>query len=216
MRRTQPPAVTPSPVQTQALQLTDQQLKQQQQALQGVQGTVGQAQGTIAAAQRPLTAITTPDATGQTPLRRALSASLNASTSQAYNNAVRNSRLAGLRAGLQNQPAGTVGAEQQIRAEEASKLGQIPSQVEQQAAPLELQAAGQTGQLAGLQNELAGTELGVARTYTPSTYFNTGASMEAQRQQALNQDYLEQQRRNAALWAGLAKAGLSFIPGQYA
>lgn len=215
MRRTPSPAATPSPVQTSALDIAAQQRKAQAGALAGVQGTVGQAKGTLASTAPALSRYTTPDATGQTPLRRSLQTSLTSSTTGAYNNALKASRLRGLQMGLQAQPM-QAGNETAIEAQRAGALAKIPSQVEQQAAPLELQAIGQQTQQAGLENQLAGTELGVARTYNPESYFGTGAGMEAQRQQELNQQYLDQQRRNAGLWAGLAKAGLSFIPGQYA
>lgn len=198
MKKSPSPAATPSPIQQQALATS-----QQQQQLQ--QGQIGAAGQTIAQAQQPLTAITQRDATGQTALRRALTTTGTQATNQAYNNAAAASRLRGLGAGLANQPM-ELGNERALEGQRASALGQIPFQVEQQAAPLELQAS-------GLENQLANTQLGAARIYNPESYFGTGASMEEQRQQALNQQYLEAQRQRGGLFGGLARIGLGMIPG---
>lgn len=208
MKKKKSPAETVSPVQTQALGLSEEERAARNTGLQTSQGTTQQALGTTQQAAAPLQRYTSFDAEGMNPLRRSLTQAKTSATNTAYNNAQSANRLRGLSQGLQNQPM-TFGNETALENERARTLGQIPSEVEREAVQPEMQAVGLMNQLAGTQLGAAGTQLGIAGQYSPESYFGQGAGMESQRQGALNEQWLDAERRRAAMWNSLIGAGTS-------
>ena len=192
------PALTPSPLVSQGLGISDEERKRRNLQLGLAQSTVGQVKDL--ASSPVLSRITTPDATGQTPFRRSLMQSKTSATTTAYNNALATSRLRGLQMGLQNQPI-EAGNETAIEAQRAGALARIPSEVEQEAIGPEMQATGLRG---SLLNAAGGQELEAAGMYNPTSYFGTAAGMESQREGELNQQYLQEQQRKGAFWRALA------------
>jgi hypothetical protein len=164
-----------------------------------------QAQSMIAATQPALSQYTTAGPTGVTPFRQQLTNQMTSSANAAYNNAAQNVRRNALQMGLQNQPL-QLGNQSGVEAQRAQTLARVPGEAAETAAPLELQAIQQQTGQAGLENQ-------IGQGYNPLGYYGQGVGMEAARQNALNQQYLQQQQANAALWQGLLRAGTSFIPG---
>jgi hypothetical protein len=200
MKRSQSPAAQPSPVENQMLGLGAGQLGQQQAAQR-------QAQNLLGATQPALSQYTTAGPTGVTPFRQQLGNQLTSSTNAAYNNAAQNVRRNALQMGLQNQPL-QLGNQSAVEAQRAQALARVPTEVAQTAAPIELQAIQQQTGQAGLENQ-------IGQGYNPLGYYGEGAGMEQARQNALNQQYQQEQANRAGLWQGLLRAGTKFIPAKW-
>lgn len=135
---------------------------------------------------------------GMSQFRTALTGSLASSTANTGDNAMaaikQRAQAAGM--GSDSQPI-TMGAENQETDQQAGRVAQIPSEVEQQAAPLELQAAGE--------------EQGIANTENSSAqgYNNSGNQLAYQNQQDYENQLQQQRQQKAGIWGALAKAGLT-------
>jgi hypothetical protein len=102
-----------------------------------------------------------------TPYGKALMTSGTDSTNQAYNSAVSGSRARANAAGFgYSQPVAT-GSTDQIEGQRAASLARLPGQVAQQAIQPGMQAAM--------------AKMGTAGYYNPTSYFNTGASLQNSR-----------------------------------
>lgn len=186
-----------SPAQTTATSLESTDAAQQAQQVAAAGQSIASADQSIASSQPLLSSIETPQANGQTALQQGLTQQLTQQTAQSYQNAQVDARQNALQSGLSTSQAG-VGNESAVGAQEASALGQIPSQVEAQVVPQELSAAGLTNQQAGLQNQQAGLQAGLASTLSPNNPLQTEAGLTEEQEQA-----------NSALWTGLTSAALS-------
>lgn len=202
-----------SSVQNTSKQLTEDDIAAQKAASAGVSNsvdnsnaTIGQAQQTMAKANPFIDSVLTPQANGKTALEQSLTQQLTGQTAKSYQNAMVSARQNALQSGLAHSGAG-VGNENAVGAEEASALGQIPSQVTSQLLPAQLAAAGLVNQQAGLQNAEAGTQVqqgglqaGLANTFNPNEALKTQAQLQEEQNQA-----------NQSLWSGLAKAALGAV-----
>jgi hypothetical protein len=114
-------------------------------------GLTNAAQGTLSQYEGPVQ---------QSPFYKALLNTGISSTSRAYDQADTNMKRQAQAAGFGNQTPGSgvsQGAEDQLRSQEASAIGQLPNQAAIAAAPLGLQAAGTTaGEAATYGNEALG------------------------------------------------------------
>jgi len=128
------------------------------------------AQGTLSQFEGPVQ---------DSPYYKALVSSGEDATSQAYQNAEEATRANANQAGFGYEQPVTQGAESAVQAQEASQLGQLPTQAMEAAAPLSMQAAGQT---AGIGESQGQQGLG---------YFGDATSLEEQYQQ-MNQSFLNQ------------------------
>ncbi len=227
-------SVTPapqSPVQQQSLDISAQQRAAQTGQVQQAAQTAEQAKAPVQSALDTVGTTQTalnpylPGSTGMSDFRKGLYGTLSSATNRAGENAIASSRARAQAAGFGggSQPI-QYGAESQIGNETASRLGQIPAQVEQQAAPIELQAAQQYGQTAqpqiqasGETNAIAGTEGNLAKVYNPESYYSTGANLAGQNQQDLYNQLQQQRQQKSGIWGTLAKTalgvGTSLIPG---
>jgi hypothetical protein len=87
------------------------------------------------------------------PLYKALYTTEAGQMSQAYDTASGNQRAKANAAGFGYSQPTTQGAEEQLRGQQASQIGQLPGKVASQAVPLELQQSGQ--QIGAGTSELA-------------------------------------------------------------
>lgn len=117
--------------QKQAETVSSQDFAQQQKLTGQAQGTLGQFEGPVQ----------------QSPFYKAMLNTGIESTSQAYDNAAANQKQKANAAGFgYNQPV-TQGADNQLRAQEAKSMADVPNQALLSTAPLALQASSQTGQM---------------------------------------------------------------------
>lgn len=228
MKKKKPPAPQPvSPVQTQALGISEQQRQQQGHQVEAAHAGVGQANQTVQQAKGALTEtnpilsrFTQAGPSGMTAFRQALTNQTSNAVANTHDNLLARSREKAQAAGFGGYQPVNLGAETAIENERAGKIAAIPGQVEQLASPLEMEAVQQQAtmqnQRGGLLNALAGsqlqganTELSGAHAYNPESYFGEGANMESQRiEQQLREEELARQRRGG-LFKGLAKVGLT-------
>jgi hypothetical protein len=148
----------------------------------GQQGNLtGQSQGTLGQFEGPV---------NQSPFYKSLLTSGIQDTSNAYQNARSSMRANANAAGFGYAQPATQGADNQLQAQEAFALANVPQQAMLGAAPLSLQAAGQTGNMGmgygsqgtsllganaqntmGLYNQLLGTAIqggaGVGAAFAP-------------------------------------------------
>jgi hypothetical protein len=105
----------------------------------GQQGNLtGQAQGTLGQFEGPVQ---------NSPFYKSLLNTGIQSTSNAYQNARSNMRQQANAAGFGYSQPAAQGADNQLQAQEASAMANVPQQAMLGAAPLSMQAAGQTGQM---------------------------------------------------------------------
>jgi hypothetical protein len=178
MKKKAPTPQPTSPVQTQSFDLAKAEGAKRDDA--------------IATTQPAINRILTPDASGQTALRRGLTQSLQGATANSYDNVLARTRERANAAGFGGN---TFGAETAIKNQQAHDIGQIPGQVEQQATETELAAIG--------------AQQGNAAMYDPRGYYSEGAGLEGQR---LDQEFQAEEARKArkgGLLRGLANVGLS-------
>lgn len=200
MKKKAPPVnnLPVSPVQSQAMDISNQQREAQNTQ-------VGQANQTIDTAKAGVSPYLA-GSSGMSEFRRALTGNLAHSTALTGDNAIARTRERAQAAGFGgNQPI-TFGAEAGLANEQAGRIAQIPAQVEAQAAPLEMQAA-------GLEGTLAGQQLNAAHVYNPESYFNQGTDLEQQRQNEFYRQQEEARKRKAGIWGSLAKIGLTAAGG---
>lgn len=211
-----PAAPPPSPVQDQALGISEAERQQRDRQLQMSNDSVTEAK-TISDQSAPLLdRMTVPDSTGQTPWRREQLNRRTESTTRSYDNALVAQRKQAMMSGFgYAQPIARAG-ENEIENERAAALARVPGDVELEALQPEFQAVGLQNQRAGLRQGLAQTQLGISGEYSPENYFSTGAGLEQQRlnigQDEKDRFEREQERarqRRAGLWKGLATTGLN-------
>lgn len=128
------------------------------------------------------------------PLYKALYNTEAGGMSKAYDAAAANTRANARTAGFGYQQPAEQGAESQLRSQEASSLGQLPGQVEQQTVPQELQA-GQSLAQTGLGQEGQGNQ-----------YMTQGAV-------PLEEQYQNYALNYTPLWQRIAGGVAGMIPG---